>query len=114
MISVLQVRPGRTIFTWLADPRLSLTRPGEPPPARPDIVLFPAGQSLDFAFETPDLPEEALSSIRSGHALVVLDSAQEAWRHHPERTQLVHDFFGRLGVSPARCVYLTQDRGYAA
>ncbi len=113
-ITAFQAHAGRTILSWLADPRLRLVGPGEPPPERPDMVVFPAGRTLDFVHEPPALPEQVAASLALGHGVVVFDSAQEAWKHHPLRDQLLHQFAERLGVPRSRCVYLTQDRGYEA
>ena len=113
-ITAFQAHAGRTILTWLADPRLCLVGPEDPPPGRPDIVVFPAGQTIDFAAAPPALSRTVAASLAGGHGVVVFDSAQEAWKHHPQRTRMLHQFAEQLGVPASRCVYLTQDRGYEA
>lgn len=113
MISAVQAHEGATIFEWLADPRLRLIRPGEPAPDQPDIVVFPAKLS-EFARRPPALPKRLVAGLRSGRTVAVFDAAREGSPHHPKRTRLLHLFAQRLGAPVERCVYLTQDRGYAA
>lgn len=113
MISAVQAHEGATIFEWLADPRLRLIRPDQPAPDQPDIVVFPAKLS-EFARAAPALPKRLAASLRSGPAIAVFDAAREGAPHHPKRTRLLHLFAQRLRVPVERCVYLTQDRGYAA
>ena len=60
------------------------------------------------------LPDEVWRRLGSGSAKLVLDISGEGMAHTEARASGFHRFMQAAGVDPANCVYITQDRGFAA
>jgi len=81
--------------------------------AAADLIVFPYGGGR-FDTEVANLPPALLARAAAGEVGIVFDGSNEGFTHTEARTAAQHGYARRLGASPRRCVYLTQDRGYPA
>jgi hypothetical protein len=105
---------GRHAFDSIRLPEVAVAQ-GLDAVAAPDLVVFPCSQYRRYEhLASTALPGPLRTRIREGHAGVVLDSSLEGVPHKPDVAAALHALLDRLGVPPARCVVLTQDRQYEA
>jgi hypothetical protein len=112
-LRVFVAAPGRHLFTIVRDPRLRVYPwdfTGEP---KPDLVVYPCSQHDQLErLDEAGAPPSVLERIRSGKARVVFDGSGEGHAFEPERAASLHATLERLGGSPQRAVYITQDRAW--
>ena len=101
-------------FRFLEDGRVAERPLNDPGPEPPDLVVFQAGQNLQFTHAATELPDHLWTSARDGRGRVVFDASPEGKAHEPGRSEQLHDMLRRVGVPLEQAVYLTQDRQYAS
>ena len=104
---------GKHLFEQIHDERVRVvTRPDG---LRPDIVVFPCGRDRRFDNVLAQrLPDSVHAALIEGTTGVVFDASLEGVPHKPDITASLHTVLRHLGVSPLKCVYVTQERNYGA
>ncbi len=112
-VHALRVGQGRSLFEFLPEVALDAEL-GEQPP---DLLVLPASKltSLDRTFRgAAKLPPRAWAKARQGLGLVVFDATAEGAPAQQDLVENLHRFLNSMGISPARGVYITQDRQFGA
>ncbi len=112
-ITVLIAAEGRHLFETVQDPRVRVVTSVADAPA-PDLIVCPCGDDRRFEKLRAGDVFEPLRQQLSGGAGLLFDATTEGVAHKPDITASLHALLRDLDVAPARCVYLTQDRGYEA
>ncbi len=103
--------PGKHAFELICDPRIG--KVSRDAAVAPGIIVLPVAKLGSGVAAVADaLPRPMLARVAESRAAVVFDASGEGAVHTPERTAELHAFARRAGISPGRCAYLTQDRGY--
>ncbi len=111
-MNVVVCGAGKSLFRITAG--VTVQKLANPKNAPIDLVVFPCSQGVKPEAWAEALPAPLAARIAAGDAGLAFDAAEEGVLHSQERTSALHDFARRLGGSPARCVYITQDRSYEA
>ena len=113
-IDVLIGCEGRHLFETVVDPRIRVAASVSDAPC-PDLIVFPCGHDrrLERVLSVP-LPEAVRRRVSDGSVGIVFDATTEGVQHKPDMSAGLHGVITALGVSPRRCVYITQDRNYEA
>ena len=112
-ISVCSEFGAKNAFRLMPEGRIDERPLSEPGSDDLDVVVFQAGQNLDFAETFDQLPPRLWASARAGRGKVVFDASSEGRMHDPRTTDQLHALLRRAGVPLEQGVYLTQNRPYA-
>lgn len=110
---VLCVNPADKHLLQHVKTRRIVSRPLGNPGDAIDIVLFQAGQNLDFIHRALSAPAAVWRQAREGRGTVVFDASTEGKPHTAETSDRLHHLLRQVDVPLNRAVYVTQDRGYA-
>ena len=111
-MNVVIAGAGKSLFGII--PGVRLYKLENPKNAPIDLAVFPCSQAVNVEAWAQGLPAPLLARIAAGDVGLAFDASGEGRLHSEERTRDLHGFVRQLGVSPARCVYVTQDRSYEA
>ena len=113
-VTVLIVGKGTHLFEAVQDPRVRVASSAAEAP-HPDLIVCPCGHDRRFdAYRSSPLFEQLRELVSARPVGLLFDASTEGVRHKPDITASLHELLQRLGVSPASCAYVTQDRGYEA
>lgn len=113
-IHVIATGPGKHLFTHLGDPRVQMVKATKALKIPPQVLVMPLQGRTALDDARAGVHPETWKRVANGQAALVFDMSGEGDPHTAERTGLLHDFVASVGVSPAQCAYVTQDRNYAA
>jgi hypothetical protein len=112
-IAVLVPTEGRHLFDNIHDPRVRVTADAAVP--EPRLIVFPVSRFRRFDnLASLSLPDAVLQRIANRQTGLVFDASLEGVQHKPDITAALHAMVEKFGASREQCVYLTQDRQYAA
>lgn len=106
--------PGKTLFSHLGDPRVQMGKAYKAWRNPPQVVVVALQDRNALEEARANVREDTWQRVAAGQAVLVFDMSGEGDVHTAERTERLHGFARELGFSAARCVYVTQDRNYAA
>lgn len=113
-LEVLAGDAGRSVFSDMRDGRIRLSGLAQSAAAPPELVVLTRAHKLPEDPRALGLPDEAWRRLRSGAARLVLDISGEGMAFTEARAEGFHTFLRAAGVLPENCVYVTQDRAFAA
>jgi hypothetical protein len=111
---VVAAGPGKHLFTHLGDPRVQMGKAYKAWRNPPQVVVVPLQDRNALDEARTEIREDTWKRVAAGQAVLVFDMSGEGDPHNAERTERLHGFAREMGFSPARCIYVTQDRNYAA
>lgn len=106
--------PGKHLFSHLGDPRVQVVKTGKALRTPPQVLVMPLQGRTALDDAKANIHPETWRRVADGQAVLVFDMSGEGDPHTAERTATLHGFAREMGFSPERCVYVTQDRNYAA
>lgn len=111
-IHVIATGPGKHLFSHLGDPRVQMVKATKALRTPPQVLVMALQGRSALEDARVNVHPETWKRVAEGQATLVFDMSGEGDPHTPERTAMLHDFVASVGVSPARCAYVTQDRNY--
>ena len=114
-LRVLLSNAERTLFNYVADPRLivSVLEPGKALETPPDVFVVTRADRNELNDSVRNLPPELWARAADGRLRLVFDASGEGLSHSAFATEQLHGFLRARGVQPSAAAYVTQDRQHA-